>query len=216
MAKKRSRLAQGSPLTPAQERYLESLKGLRAVAGFYLAGGSGLALRLKHRQSLDHDFFTPKAFQPQTLLARLPKLSPRMKVLSREAGTLTVSAGGVKASFFRYPYPLLERTELVAGKFPVASLRDIGLMKLTAILDRGARKDFVDLYHILSAGLSLESLLDDLPRKFPGIEYPKYVFLKALVYFADADAEPLVLLKPTPSWKKLQEHFRAEVASVRL
>ena len=56
-------------LTPAQRKLLETLKGKEPVEGFYLAGGSGLALRLGHRRSLDHDFFTKTTFQSTELQA---------------------------------------------------------------------------------------------------------------------------------------------------
>lgn len=58
--------------------------------------------------------------------------------------------------------------EAVEGLFPCASLLDIALMKLTAIADRGARKDFIDLYAILRSGIALKDVLAELPRKFPG------------------------------------------------
>jgi len=38
---------------------------------------------------------------------------------------------------------------LLLEGIPVASLAEIGAMKLAAIIDRGTRKDLVDLYYIL-------------------------------------------------------------------
>ncbi|MBI4603990.1 MAG: nucleotidyl transferase AbiEii/AbiGii toxin family protein [Planctomycetes bacterium] len=209
------------PLTPAQRRLLARLKGQEATRGFYLAGGSGLALRLGHRRSVDHDFFTPDPFAPTDLQARLAALLGSLKPMQVEKGTLTVQVkevgkdvGSVKASFFHYPYPLLGALEEVGGLFPTASLLDVALMKLTAIADRGARKDFIDLHAILQTGLRLKDVFEALPRKFPGVSYQRYHFLKALTYFEDAKEEPLQLLRPGPSWDEIQGFFRREVAGL--
>jgi hypothetical protein len=86
-------------------------------------------------------------------------------------------------------------------------------MKLTAIADRGARKDFLDLYAIMKSGLTLKEILAALPKKFPGVNYQKYHFLKALTFFDDAGDEPLKILSIEESWEDIQEYFRREVSS---
>jgi hypothetical protein len=42
---------------------------------FVLYGGTGLALRLGHRESEDFDFFSTKPFDPQELLSQIPYLT---------------------------------------------------------------------------------------------------------------------------------------------
>ena len=53
---------------------LETLKKEGLLKDFYLAGGTGLALQLKHRVSLDFDFFTKKGINPQVLAQKIKKL----------------------------------------------------------------------------------------------------------------------------------------------
>jgi hypothetical protein len=186
------------------------------VRGFYLAGGSGLALRLGHRRSLDHDFFRLEPFRPTELQDGLARVCGPVTPLRIEKGTLSVEVWNAKASFFHYPYPLIEPAEALDGLFPTAGLRDIGLMKLTAIADRGLKKDFIDLYAILHSGIGLEELLELLPQKFPGVRYQRYHFLKALTWFQDAGDEPLQLLDFRASWEEVQEFFRAEVTRLQV
>jgi len=131
-----------------------------------------------------------------------------------EKGTLTIQVRGTKASFFHYSYPLLRPLEVVQGLFPTASLLDIALMKLTAIADRGTRKDFFDLYTILQSGISLKEIIKSLPEKFPGTNYQLYHFLKALTYFKDARDEPLYLLGKGDDWEKIQAFFREQVLGI--
>lgn len=199
------------PLTPAQRAILEKLRDREIAGAFYLGGGSALALRLRHRRSLDHDFFSQEPFQPSRLASSLAGTFPSSRVLQIAPGTLSLEIEATKAGFYHYPYPLLEKPERVDDLFPVASLLDLALMKLTAIGDRGARKDFIDLFAILRAGVPLERVFESLPRKFPGVKYQAYHFLKALSYFEDAREEPLEIIGSLPSWEEIQEFFRAEV-----
>ena len=202
----------GDPLTPAQRRFLETLRGSEAAEGFYLAGGSALALTLRHRTSLDHDLFRRDSFLPTVLRERLVETFGAVIPLQLATGTLTLEVQEVRASFFHYPYPLLKPLEDPQGLFPVASLLDIAVMKLAAIADRGARKDFLDLHAILKSGITLAAVLEAVPAKFPGAEYQRYHFLKALVYFEDAKEEELLFLESQPKWEDVKTFFRTEAA----
>lgn len=74
---------------------------------FYLAGGTGLALQLGHRLSDDLDFFTEKPFYPQELAQTLGEKVPT-HVVGLAPDTLhALMEKKVRASFFRYPHPLV-------------------------------------------------------------------------------------------------------------
>ncbi len=88
-----------------------------------------------------------------------------MHVLEDVVGNLLLEIEGYRVGFFGYGYALLETPDEVAG-VRVASLTDVGLMKLDAIADRGARKDFYDAYFI-SRHISLDCLLDQSSIKYP-------------------------------------------------
>lgn len=72
-------------------------------ADFVLYGGTALALRLGHRQSIDFDFFSPRSFQPLELARSVGYLRDQT-VTQQSENTLSCevdSAGGsVKISFF--------------------------------------------------------------------------------------------------------------------
>jgi len=117
------------------------------LSPFYLAGGTGLALRIGHRQSIDFDFFTMEDFQRDVVIHHLKGIG-NYQVVFEEENTLHGYLNDVKISFFKYPYPLLE-DPLSDGYMQIASVKDIGCMKLSAIVSRGSKKDFIDLYFIL-------------------------------------------------------------------
>jgi hypothetical protein len=83
----------------------------------------------------------------------------------QERGTLKASLEGTQVSFFTYPYPLLEDLRTLQD-VQVAGLLDLALMKLITISQRGAKRDFVDLYQVCQCAYSLDDLLPRLPQKY--------------------------------------------------
>lgn len=92
-------------------------------------------------------------------------------------------------------------------QLPLASIVDIGLMKLAAVSHRGAKKDFIDLYAINENGVSLNELFDLLPRKFPGICINFYHIVKSLSYFDDAEMEQAPVMRVPMDWEEIKRYF---------
>lgn len=177
--------------------------------GFYLAGGTAAALQLGHRQSVDLDFFSPRVLQPEELVSYLSGLGD-LQVADTGAGTLHVYLNGVRVSFFHYEYPLIDPVMSYRG-VDLAGLRDIALMKIVAISNRGARKDFIDLYVICRRVWPLAEALRALPRKF-GTRYSVGHILRSLQYFEDAERDPVPrLLDSAVSWSDVKAFFRDQV-----
>ncbi len=159
--------------------------------GFYLAGGTALALQLGHRDSIDFDFFKEAPFDTGQLLKALEDAFQEIPLVrvQDEPNTLTVHAQGIiKLSFMSYPYPLLHPV-VTAGNLDLAGIADIGCMKLSAITGRATMKDYVDLYFILQQ-IQLAELLDLCTRKLPGLD--RTLILKSLVFFDDIPEEPIL------------------------
>jgi hypothetical protein len=106
------------------------------LEGFYLAGGTGLALTFGHRRSVDLDLFSEREFDSGRLRDRLR--GQHLADLEIGPGTLHLTLHGVKVSFLHYPYPLLFPARQF-GKLAVADPRDIACMKVEAIASRGSR-----------------------------------------------------------------------------
>lgn len=176
-----------------------------ALRGWILAGGTGLALRVGHRLSDDFDFFRTDALEVRALHDALHPLGA-YETLQEADHTLTVLLQGVKLSFFLVPDPFLFET-VPYHFFAMADVRDIALMKLAAISNRGSRKDFIDLYTILRSGPSLRDYFDLLPRKYGPQRVNAYHILKSLVYFEDAEAEPMPVMLEPFNWKECKAFF---------
>lgn len=175
----------------------------------YLAGGSALALHLGHRYSLDFDFFTRKHFKAENLINSLEKIGEFEKnTLSQD--TLLGIFNSVKFSLFYLEYPLIEKTESFLN-VSIASTADIAAMKLAAIVDRGTKRDFIDLYFLAKERYNLEKMLNFYNKKYQKLSENAYSILKALKYFEDAEESEMPKMIKKVSWKKIKRFFEKEV-----
>jgi len=190
------------------EAALVSLRDASLLENFYLAGGTGLALRFGHRLSRDLDFFASDAFDEQRLLQGMQRL-PGFSLTATAPQTVHAVVQGTKVSFLGYPYPVLF-PPVPYLKVPVADPRDIACMKISAIASRGARRDFVDLY-VAAQRLGLAELLRLFDRKFVQTHYSKLHILKSLTFFEDAEKEPMPHLLLPLEWDEIMRFFLLEV-----
>jgi predicted nucleotidyltransferase component of viral defense system len=115
----------------------------------------------------------------------------------------------VKVDLVQYSHPIIADIEMVDG-IRMYSDKDIAAMKINAILGRGMKKDFWDLFELLKL-YSLNDIINFYNQKYPNqqllISIPN-----ALTYFEDADdsPDPIGLLGQT--WEDVKEFIRARVS----
>lgn len=190
----------------------ESLQEFAWLEQFYLAGGTALALTLGHRISVDLDFFSEtnqlRPNERHRIISDLTRIGA--KIQDESEGTVHAVLGNTAVSFFRYGYPCvrpLKRWKNIG----VADPADIGLMKLGAVMGRGSKKDFYDLYALLHGGYELPQLLRLSRKKFKGHADFPFQALKALVYFDDADSETAPRMTENVPWTSVKMHIQKEV-----
>jgi len=182
--------------------------------GFYLAGGTALALQIRHRISLDFDFYTEKKFDSTKLREEFDKRFRGVQEIYIAEDTLGLTVNDIGISFFKYQYPLIRLLQRVESLF-IASKEDIAAMKIIAISQRGTRRDFMDIYFLIKE-FGLKKIIEFTKEKYPMFNI--YVGLQGLVYFKDADEnlenERLKLLKDV-KWKEVKTYILKEVNKVR-
>ena len=200
-------------IMPAEQiRLYDKLKKEEWLKDFYLAGGTALALQIGHRRSIDFDFFTQETFRNENLEKYLSKTGQFQK-LSEEKDTLYGILDDVRISFIKYDYPLIEEW-IAEESLQIASLKDIACMKLSAIASRGTKKDFIDIYFLLQI-YSLETLFKLYEEKYAISDY-QYMLLKSLVYFEDAENDPMPLMLTDIKWSDIKENLRNHVKNFRI
>jgi len=182
----------------------------------YLAGGTALALYLNHRTSVDLDFYTEKELDNNKILVKLQNTFSNLIVNLHQKNTLLLTVNNTDTSLFYYPYRLIGNTETYK-KIEIASIEDVAAMKVGALVQRGKRRDFVDLFYLLQR-FSLDEVLKFTLKKFPG--YQEMLVLRALIFFEDAEDEDLQrgirIFDSNFSWTKAKELIFEEVKKYQL
>lgn len=188
---------------------LESLGQKSFIRPFWLGGGTAIALKLGHRISRDLDFFTPESFKVEELRAEVSKVGEFAEDMFTE-DTIIGRLNGVRIAFFLYRYPLLFPLETVVG-VTLADIRDLACMKVDAVQHRGRKRDFVDLWAIVEkGGIPLIEILQFFDRKFEGVAFNRTHILKSLIYFDDAEQDPMPDMRVQVSWSEIKEFFERE------
>lgn len=172
------------------------------LSSFYLSGGTALSLQLGHRESEDLDFFSREPFVPDVLEQQLHPFGT-LSETELAKGTVNTYLDGVKLQFLEYPYRLLEPLVVWEG-ITLSSVIDIACTKLQTVGMRGSKKDFIDLYFLLQH-YTLKNLLDYTKKKYAESDYSETHILKSLVYFDDADAQPMPRMHKDVSWKQVKD-----------
>lgn len=186
------------------------LDRLKIPAGFYLAGGTALALQIGHRLSYDLDFFNPRRIEADVLSDTENRLGQKAsEVLVSNPDQLTVRALGIKLTFLHYPFPLLLPLKEFRG-IPVADVPEIAAMKAYTIGRRGTFKDYVDLFFIVDGGLAIKKIAETAREKFGDI-FNDRLFLEQLIYLKDIPSEEIMFLSRKISKEEVEKSFRERI-----
>src|SRR3989344_7506724 len=189
-----------------------SLQNWLKQSDWYLAGGTALALSAGHRKSLDLDFFnTQKNIDNNELLSNFLENKNWDTNLNKK-NTIYGELLGAKESFIAYPFFVPKQNYLRYGSINVLAPKDVAVMKIIAISQRGRKRDFFDLYWCVHNVEPLENIILKLKEQYPSVAHGyHHNILKSLVYFEDADADldPEIYFKVT--WKEVKRFFTKEI-----
>ena len=179
------------------------------LAPWILAGGTGLALQLGHRVSIDLDFFCEDTFDTAALRAKLADRG-KLDVQAVAQDTLHVRLDGIRLSYLRSEVPFLFPPVEYRG-LRVADPRDIAAMKVVAVAGRGSRKDFVDLYAYMEAGGDFQTLVETVRQRYVNTSFNEVHLLRSLVFFDDAEQEPMPRMLKKATWPAIRKRLEDEV-----
>jgi hypothetical protein len=95
----------------------------------------------------------------------------------------------------------------------IADIEDIACMKLDALANRGTKRDFIDLYCIAQQ-LPLPDVIVLFQKKYASVHYNLLHIKKSLVYFDDAEEEPLPDMHVPIQWNEVKEFFKREAVKL--
>jgi len=191
-----------------------SLQNWLKESNWYLAGGTALALSAGHRKSLDLDFFnTQKDIDNNDLLNNFFENKNWSTGLNKK-NTIYGELLGAKVSFIAYPFFAPKQNYLQYGSINVLAPKDIAVMKIIAISQRGRKRDFFDLYWCAHNVDPLENIILKLKKQYPFVAHDYHHILKSMVYFEDAEADldPEIYFKA--NWKEVKKFFTKEITII--
>ncbi len=181
--------------------------------GWYLAGGTALALQAGHRQSVDLDFFTlDKSFDEKKIEEQL-SATGKWETDSLDHGTIYGRLFGAKMSLIAYPFFDHAESTLKIGSVSILTPPDIAGMKIAAISQRGKKRDFIDLYWICKNIQPLKESIHRAEQSYRVRQNPNHI-LKSLVYFVDAEDDPMPKLFFNVSWNDIKKFFQGETKKI--
>ncbi len=192
---------------------LEEYCNLPFLNNFSLAGGTALALRLRHRLSYDLDLFSIQKFKVDELDKELESYFG-LDYIKRGnlSNALFTTIKNIKTDFV-FDYGKRSEAIHVAGNIRLYPFGENIAMKLNAICGRGRKRDFYDLYYILNS-FTINEIMNFFINKFG--EEKLMTLYKSITYFEDAenDEEP-VLLNKKVSWDTIKKTIIKKMKTIR-
>lgn len=193
--------------TPLEVMPAAVAEAVRDQAYWFVIGGQAVRCFAPYRPSRDVDFGVVKARDAKQLVEHL-RQKGQVEIIERHRHTTHLTFEGIDVSVFvlkRLSAHVEDRTLDVTGVLAT---------KTHALLDRGLRRDFFDLYVMMQIG-SL-GLLDCIAalREVYESDVNEGLVLRALTFFDDAEQEPALPGEGPDDWRRVTTFFSAAVAAL--
>jgi predicted nucleotidyltransferase component of viral defense system len=199
-------MLQYQTVEPATLDLLKKIQHLQVFSSHRLVGGTSLALQFGQRLSIDLDFFSENLIEHEEILMNIKPLG-KVDIVSKSKYISCFYIDDIKVDFVSLPYKWIDGP-VFEDTIRLASIKDIAAMKLSAITNRGSKKDFIDLALLIDK-LSLRQMMNLYHEKYPdGMEM---MVLRSLVYFDDADVQSDPVMLVPYDWKSIKKLILDEV-----
>lgn len=187
---------------------LKELQAIPELKELRLVGDTSLALQLGHRISIDLDLFG--SFDSSLPLEMFLFDFENVNKTGSNRFMQFFEIDGVKVDFVNYNYPWLNEPLIEEG-IQLASIEDIAAMKINAIINRGTKKDFIDIDFLLER-YSLAQILELYQQKYGVKDYQ--IALRCLSYFEDAENEAMPRMLVKKDWKTIKSDIIEKIRSI--
>jgi hypothetical protein len=174
---------------------------------WFVIGGQAVRCFCPYRPSRDVDFGVGLPRDLEALVAELGRRG-QVEILERSDDTVHLRYDGINVSIFVLDnlVPFVEQRRL--------NVTGILATKLHAILDRGTRRDFFDLYvtlqhHRLGIGECLAAM-----RRVYQADVNEALLLRALTYFDDAEREAMLPGEGPGDWAAVKDFLLNRVGQL--
>ena len=172
-----------------------------------LVGGTSLALQYGHRRSVDLDFFGHTTEDVEELTGVMKDCAENVVRGNCLKRIKAYYLNNIKVDVVNYDYPWIDKPVVEDG-LRLASPKDIAAMKVNAVIGRGTKKDFVDMYFLLKH-YSFDDLIRFYLQKYT--DGSEYRALLSMSYFVDADPQPMPYMFQPVEWNTIKDKILHQV-----
>lgn len=174
-----------------------------------LVGGTSLALQYGHRRSVDLDFFGHTTEDVEELTGMMKDCAENVVRGNCSKRIKAYYLNKIKVDVVNYDYLWIDKPVVEDG-LRLASPKDVAAMKVNAVIGRGTKKDFVDIYFLLKH-YSFDDLIRFYLQKYT--DGSEYRALLSMSYFADADPQPMPYMFQPVEWNFIKDEILHHVES---
>lgn len=171
-------------LNSKQQEVLSKIKPV--LTDFVLGGGTAIALQIRHRESYDFDFFSPKPIA-KNLLEKVSQLGfdSVETVFDSENELTLIIEKEIKVTFLSYPFAKIFEQVFSDQNIRIFSLEGLAAQKAYTVGRRGVWRDYYDIFTLLNNNcFNLDEIIELAIKEYGDIFNSK-LFLSQLVYFED-------------------------------
>lgn len=182
------------------------LMAIEELSEFRLVGGTAIALQLGHRKSIDIDLFSNKKVDLKKVAQALKDSFPEIPNVTRTEHNLSLVIKGVKIDIYHdWSIPFQKPTKIEDG-MRLARLEDLAAFKLSAIVGRREKKDYIDLYFLFKH-LNANKILSEFNTYEPLLSAKSLLFALAEVDTAKENKTVLPDMLLNFNWEDVKDNL---------
>lgn len=196
-------------ITPELLEVLQSLMSIDELATFQLVGGTAIALQLGHRKSIDIDLFSNKKVDLRLISRSLKDKFPELKSVTLTQTNVGAFIKGVRVDIYDDWLIPFRKQAIVEEGVHLSALEDLAAFKLSAIIGRREKKDYIDLYFLFKH-LGGDKILSIFKSYEPLLSDKSLLFALAEVDTARDNNTPMPEMLVGVNWEEIRELFTYE------
>lgn len=175
---------------------------------FRLFGGTALALQVGHRISTDADFISEEPFDRNDLIFEIKKLfKHKVQNIRQNNVGVYMEINSIKVDFVSWNNRFI-RGAVVMDDMRLMHKTEIVATKLNAVLNRGEKKDYIDIAVMLSE-LSLQEMFNLFREKYGFVDEMQVI--KYLCSYSDIDFQGMPNMLIDFDWEKAKQVIKQTV-----
>lgn len=191
-------------VTPELLEVLKSLMSIEQLKAFQLVGGTAIALQLGHRKSVDIDLFSNQKADLRAISQTIRSNFPERSAITLTQSSISTFIKGVRVDIYDDWSIPFQRELVYDEEIRLSNLEDLAAFKLSTIIGRREKKDYIDLFFLFKS-LDAAKVLTDFKTYEPLLSDKSLVFALAEVDTVKNNKSPMPDMLLAVDWKEVKD-----------